>query len=253
MRSRNRSQTFCLPLLLVSLVTGILHAGEASVAFDHANKLYEQGKYSESIAAYTNLLRHKETSAAVYFNLGNACFKNGQTGQAIAAYRLAQRLAPRDPDIRANLRFTRESLGQSSFGPGLWQRWFNMFTLNELTLAAVVALWLWLLVLAAGQFRRTWADNLRTYRMVLGLATGFLLAWLALVLQSRLGSTQAVVISRDAAVRYGPFEEAQRFYTARDGAEVAVLDRKENWVQVSDGSKRVGWLQAKDLVLLPRG
>jgi tetratricopeptide (TPR) repeat protein len=239
-------------LLTCCLVPGSVRAGAASDAFDQANKLYEERKYSQAIAAYTKLLREKEVSAALYFNLGNAYFKKGQTGQAIVYYRLAERLAPRDPDIRANLTFARDAVGGRVPG-GRWQRWLNLLTLNELTLMAAAVFWLWLLVLATGQYRRDWAPGLRTYRWTLGLWTLLFVAWLGVVLQSRLGSTDAVVVTREAVVRYGPFEEAQSFYTARDGTELAVLDHKDNWLQVIDGSRRVGWLPAKEVFLLPRG
>jgi tetratricopeptide (TPR) repeat protein len=239
-------------LTLLCLAMRVVLAGEASASFDQANQLYEQGKFSDAIAAYTKLLERKDISAALYFNLGNACFKNGQTGQAIVYYRLAQRLAPRAPDIRANLRFARETVGANTPGLGRWERWLQVLTLNELTLLGAVTLWTWFLLLAAGQLRRDWAQNLRPYRILSGFATVLVLAWLGVVWQSRIGSSSAVVITREAVVRYGPFEEAQRFYSARDGTELAVLDHKESWLQVSDGSKRVGWLPSKDVFLLPR-
>jgi tetratricopeptide (TPR) repeat protein len=239
-------------LTWLCLAMRVAQAGDASTSFDQANQLYEQGKFSDAIAAYTKLLQEKDISAALYFNLGNACFKSGQTGQAIVYYRLAQRLAPRDPDIRANLRFARETVSGNPPGLGRWERWLQVLTLNELTLLGAVSLWLWLLILAAGQLRRDWAQDLRPYRIVSGIATVLVLAWLGLVWQSRIGSSSAVVITREAIVRYGPFEEAQRFYTARDGTELAILDHKDSWLQVSDGSKRVGWLPSKDVFLLPR-
>jgi len=146
-------------------------------------------------------------SAALYFNLGNACFKNGQTGQAIVYYRLAHRLAPRDPDIRANLRFARETVGGNPPGLGRWERWFQVLTLNELTILGAATLWIWLLILAAGQLRRDWAQDLRPYRILSGIATVLVLAWLGVVWQSRIGSSSAVVITREAVVRYGPLKK----------------------------------------------
>ena len=240
------------------LTTGICQAADSGTApsisarFDQANKFYEQGKYAEAISAYRLLLDQQQVSAAVYFNLGNAYFKSNQAGQAIACYRLAQRLAPRDPDIGANLRFAREGVNSS---PGLprWERWVNRLTVNEMTFASMAAVWLWFLLLAAAQWRREWARNWRSYLMMSGLAAGLAVAGLVIVLQKRLGSAPAIVIAPEASVRYGPFEEAQRFYTLRDGAELLVLDRKDNWLQVIDASRRTGWLQTNDVLVLPAG
>jgi tetratricopeptide (TPR) repeat protein len=222
-------------------------------AFDQANKFYEQGKYPEAIQVYQKLAQDGRVSAALYFNLGNAFFKNSQPGEAIASYRLAQRIAPRDPDVEANLRFARENVGGPSFGMNRWQRWLFLLTVNELTLLTGGLLWLWLLLLALEQVRRNWRAALRPYRVFAGIAGLLAAAWLAWVAEARLGALSAVVVVHEAVVRYGPFDEAQKYFTLRDGAELTVVDHKETWLQVSDASNRTGWLQRKDVLVLPQG
>ena len=144
-------------LLIAWSTTIAARAGADSASFDQANRLYEQGKYTDAIVAYRGLLG-KQSSAALYFNLGNAFFKSGNTGEAIINYRLAQRLAPRDPDILANLRFARESVGgAASRRP--WERLANVLSTNEITVVAAVLVWAWLLVLTAGQLRPAWVPR----------------------------------------------------------------------------------------------
>jgi len=254
-----RSSAFRLvPPVLWLVLPFLLAAGGAATAqgladrFDAANRLYEQGKYSEAAVAYEGLIQQHHVSAALYYNLGNALFKSGQTGQAIAAYRLAQRLAPRDPDIRANLRFARESAG-TTVRTRSWQSFLQALTLNELTLMAAAALWAWLTVSVVIQVRRSSAPLLCPYRNWLAAIALVALLWLGVVADLRLGHSTAVVIVPDGVLRYGPFEEAQTFLPLHDGTELTVLSRKDHWLQVSDGSNRVGWLQAKDVTLLPRG
>jgi uncharacterized protein YgiM (DUF1202 family) len=60
----------------------------------------------------------------------------------------------------------------------------------------------------------------------------------------------AVVVAPEATARSGPFDEAQSAFTAHDGAELAVLDHRDNWLQVTDGSGRIGWLPAKQVEVL---
>ena len=85
-------------------------AEDVTSAFDRANKLYEQSRFSEAVGAYQQLNQSGLTSPTMYFNLGNAFFKSGQTGRAIAAYRQAQTLSPRDPSIHEHFR-PRDSSG----------------------------------------------------------------------------------------------------------------------------------------------
>lgn len=241
-----------LILCLLALSTPS-RAADGTVRFDAANKLYELGKYSEAVASYQELIQAGQISAAVYFNLGNAYFKSGHTGQAIVAYRIANQLDPRDPDIRANLRFARESVQGATPPLRPWERWIKLLTLNELTLAASALVSLWFLVLAVGEFRRERVRSLRPYKLVFGVGAGIALIWLGLAVKTRLTADSAVVITNEGTVRYGPFQEAQSFYTLRDGSEVTVLNRKDDWLHVADRSNRTGWIEAKQVSILPPG
>lgn len=231
---------------------GLVPPESFNVAFDRANRLYEQGQYTNAIAAYERLLASGRVSAALYFNLGNACFKAGQVGRAIFHYRLAQRLAPRDPDILANLQFARGSVpGASLRKEPPWLRWSRRVALDEATLAVMGAAWLWLGLLTA---RLLWPQTrrpLRGWTALSGAAAGLLALGFAVSIYHRGGVTTAIVVTRDAVTRYGPLEESQSFFTARDGMELAVLDHKAGWLQVADPNQRVGWIEARHVVLLP--
>ena len=233
----------------------LLWAGSAlgqgeSLTFDSANKLYEEGKYAEAARTYEELLQSGKASEALYFNLGNACFKAGQIGRAIAAYRLAERLNPRDPDLRANLQFARRQIQGPTLPPAVWQSWLERLTLNEWTFVACITLWLLFLLLILGQWRPPWRRALRSYVLASGFSTLALLICLALVLHARHFVRRAVVIDREAVARQGPLDESQTAFVLHDGAELEVLDQKDNWLQVSTDPRRIGWVR-RDQVLIP--
>lgn len=221
-------------------------AADNTAAFEAANKLYEQGKYVEAVTAYDALLKGGEKSAAVHFNLGNAHFKAGQIGLAIAHYRAAQELAPRDPDIRANLQFARDHVAGGQAEPvELWRRAVNTLTLNEWSTLAMIALWGWLVLLTLARWQPRLRNSLRGYTATIGVV-GFLLAGvLVLAAQQRWGNRVAVIIVPEAVVRFGPLEESQSAFTARDGTELQVLDAKSGWLQVGDAQGRLGWVPEK--------
>lgn len=241
-----------LAFALLAILFPILARAEISgSAFESANKLYEEGKYSEAATAYARLLQGGETSAALYFNLGNAFFKSGRIGRAIAAYRLAGQMTPRDPDVRANLQFARNQVQAPSLLPGRWQRWLERLTLNEWTLLAAGAAWLWLLLLAARQWRPELRPALRGYAITAAIAAGLLCCCAAVALYETRLTRVAIVIVGDAEVRHGPLGESQTAFTAHDGAELQVLDQKDEWLQVSAGPRRMGWLR-RDQALTPQ-
>lgn len=240
----------CLFWVLALLAAGLgqpaLRAADPS-SFDSANVLYEQGQFAAAAAAYEQVIASGLQSPALFFNLGNAWFKSGHLGRAIAAYRQASRLTPRDPDLRANLAFAREQRRGPSLTPGWFARGSAQLTVDEWTLLACAATWAWLLSWALLRLRPDWSSVLRK------LTFTFLVAAVLLALclgsawrQSRAPS--AVVVAAEVPVRHGPLEESQPAFTLYDGAEVEVLDRKEQWFQVSADGKQIGWLKSEDLL-----
>ena len=236
--------------LVVLALTSSAGAAETAQAFEAANKLYEQGRYREAAAAYGELAQKLPGNVAVRFNLGNACFKSGQIGHAIAAFHHAQQLAPRDPDIQANLQFARSQVNGVTLKHTWWQRRLASLTLNEWTILAAVPLWLLIGLIALGQFKPALRPKVRTLVLAAGLATlvGFALA-IAAATVNKSGKT-LIVTARDTVVRHGPLEESQSAFTVNDGAELEWLDSKDDWRQVSDGQNRIGWIKADAVVSL---
>ena len=246
-------------LLALALLAAPLHGENLAPAFDQANKLYEQGKYAEAASAYEKLLRADSNSPALYFNLGNARFKAGQSGRAIVAYRQAEMLAPRDPSLRFNLNFVRKKVSGSEAIPAeTWAHWLAALTLNEWAALAAGAFWLWFLLLALRELRPVLRRTLSGYTATAGVVWLMLAAGLVAALYEHSRVKEAVVVATNAVVRYGPLEESQVFYQLRDGSEVRVLDEKElavgdkkqSWLQVQDATRRVGWVQRDQVLLL---
>jgi len=224
-----------------------------ATSFDDANKLYEQGKFKDAAAGYQKLLQSGHASPALYFNLGNAYFKNGQMGRAVTAYRQAELMTPRDPDVRANLQFARNQIqGPTISVPG-WQRWLNKLSLNEWTWLGAGCLWLWLALLIVAQMRPTLTTSLKKVFITLGLVAVLVNACLFATLQVDRLTTTAVVIAPEAVVRQGPLDESQTAFTVHDGAELQVMDRKDEWLQITTDPRRIGWIRRDQVILTPQG
>jgi hypothetical protein len=242
------------PPLLVMLALMVLRVpGQAAVsaeAFDAANKLYDAEKFGDAAVAYGKLLQSGQASSAIYFNLGNAFFRAGEIGRAILAYRHAEQLAPRDPDIRANLQFARNQVqGPTRNVPG-WQRALGKLNLNEWTWLASAAVWLCLLMLTMFQIRPTLKPFLRNYLVAMAAVTLCLCGCLVLVLQQTRFSPCAIVVGRDAAVHQGPLDESKTAFTAHDGAELQVIDQKDNWLEVRTDPQHFGWVNGEQALML---
>jgi len=221
------------------------------LSFDAANKLYDEGKFPDAATAYEKLIMSGKASSTIYFNLGNALFKSGQLGRAIASYRMAEQLSPRDPDIRANLRFARNQVQAPTMATNPLQSSLRRLTLNEWTILTAAAFWILFLLLAAGQLRPEARRLLRPYAL-LSLIVGLLLAaGLTYSFYYQRMVRIVIVTVPDALVRQRPLDTAPNAFPVHDGAEMRLLERRENWLQVSPDPSRIGWITQDNALIYP--
>lgn len=238
-------------VLFLLIAAPRVQAAGSEAAFEQGNKFYEEGKYTQAVTAYDQAHQSGKVSAALLFNRGNAFFKLGQTGRAIASYLQAEKISPRDPDVRANLQFARTlARGGTNYRADRWHAWLASLSLNEWTLLTTATLWVLFVFLALGEWRPEFRRTLRNYTATAAFAALFSGVCLAGVIDDDYITKSAVVITGEAEVRNGPLEESQTVYKVRDGAELTILDQKDGWYQVVDSAQRVGWLRQEQVLLL---
>lgn len=243
------------PLLLMLVLAWLgdfAVAGELDSLFEAGNRLYEQGRYLEAVQTYSNLVERGYVSSGVLFNLGNANFKAGRLGYAVGHYRLAERLAPRDPDIQANLRFVQTAVaGAPPPSRPVPARWIIRATLNEWAWATSLSFWGLFWILSVRLIRPQSAASLRPWIAPCAGLTLMVAACLAWGSVDRFGTTRAVVIQKEAILRHGPVDESPSLQTLVDGQELIILDQKDPWYQVKGASRGIGWIRRESLWVLP--
>jgi tetratricopeptide (TPR) repeat protein len=219
--------------------------------FADANRLYEQGRFSEAAEAFQRMTAAGKANATVWFNLGNARYQAGQIGRAVAAYSKAQALAPRDQEIAGNLRLARLKAGtrQDESIATLLGR----FTLNTWAVLAGLAVFVWFLLRVLVELRPARRSGLRTALLGTGLLALLFCAATAVVAYDQIGTHRVVVAVPEAVVRRGPLAESQNVFTPPDGTEMEVLDVKDAWLKVRDADGQEGWLLKAQVLTLTGG
>jgi hypothetical protein len=110
-------------MTLLSLCVALADPGES---FRAANDLLASGDLAGAEAGYRALIADGLVDADLYYNLGNVLFREEQVPLALLAWRRSALLAPRDPDVQANLEFARrgvvDDLAASDPAP-VWAPW----------------------------------------------------------------------------------------------------------------------------------
>lgn len=240
---------FAVIALVCALGAGPVRAassGEASAEwtriFETAGVAFDEGRYTDAIDLYTGLLERNVVASELLLNLGNAYFRAGQLSNAVLNYRRAWYLAPRDPDIRANLGFAMREANAVMSTPSVIQRAARTLTLSEWCLVATLAWWLAGLAGVAAILKR----NARPM-------FGRMAALILLVLIAALGAIwdgarirsgrEQVIMRDDVEALYAPLEDAQARFAVPAGSIVELRQSAPPWAKVSVGNE-VGWIRS---------
>ncbi len=225
--------------------------GDPRELFARANRLYESGNYAEALSAYDALVRKGFRGGNLYYNLGNTYFKLDDKGHAILFYEKARKLNPRDQDVASNLEYAL-SLIEDKIEPWprswILERWsmaVGYFTLGEIVSSAAITYWILCAVLAIFLYVRSWRRPLVRVAgalvIVLAVFVGGAVSrvWMA-------GQEGAVILSKEAKVRYGPSDKDVTAFVLHEGAVVEIENRKGDWCQVSLPDGKAGWVEGRN-------
>jgi tetratricopeptide (TPR) repeat protein len=235
-----------------SLLCGWLLAASCAhaSAFSDANQQFESGDFAAAAASYEKILAAGGPDAAVLYNLGNSYQSLKQYGPAILSYERARLLAPRDPDLVANLALARKAataFEEAPANPRL-DAALDYLSRNEWSwLVAACAVFLGVLSVAAGAVK--FPRRGRKLATISAAVAVLAIAAASTSLYLRRGeATRGIILSDNATVRLSPFAKADSLGTAGVGRVVHLGTQSGDfrYVEVPETHLR-GWL-AKDEV-----
>jgi len=243
-------------LLLFALVTAgrtpePLTPDRAQYLFQRSTEAYQAKRYEEAARDLEAVLEGGFESAAVHYNLGNAWFRLGKPGRAILHYRRAERLAPRDEDLRVNLGLAREATvdrlrpaASPAWRRGLfWAR--DSMSREELAALFVGAMGVLVALLLARRLLPSRGPPRVAARVAAGLTLALGLSLGARTWMDRPGRDGVVVVAESDA-RTGPGEEFAVHFRLHEGAEFRVLERRPGWTKIEVQDRR-GWVKGTDV------
>jgi tetratricopeptide (TPR) repeat protein len=236
-----------LALLCVMLAPrSAAHAGEERAQrFESANAAFAAGDFTAAKAGFQAILEADGPSAAVLYNLGNACFRAGLVGEAVLSYERALLIAPRDQDMRANLRQVRNAAGLAEPAPGPWTRLVRLLTGDGWAWLASVALYVCCAALLALRLLRAngSAQQLRSALRFSAAAAAATVVIGAAACAARLAERdRAVVLAADPTLRVAPYASATASSELAPGEVVRIERIHQGFALVRTSGGKSGWM-----------
>lgn len=207
-----------------------------------ANAAFARARYDEAARLFRDAIARHGYSAPLLYDLGNAWLRAGRIGEAVLAYERALALAPRDADVRANLREARRAGHLRNEAPDGWTRLASVASADEWAWAASASLSLAAALAVLAALRRP--APLASRRLWLGAGAAALAAVLASLLCARQVKAldRAVVTAEDARLRDAPYEAAELGSSLPPGEMVRIEQRHGAYALVRTRSGRSGWV-----------
>lgn len=218
--------------------------------FEAGNKFYRQDKFEEAVKAYENVLKTKQHSAELYYNLANAYYKLNKTAPAIYYYEKALVLNPDYSDAKNNLQFAQnmtiddiKPVQQVGFGK-IIHDFTSSYTYDGWAKIAIGFSILFLLFFIGYYFSAT--TLLKRIFFV-----GLFIALIALVLSvasaiaekaSYENDRPAIIFADTVGIKNEPKENADNAFMLHEGTKVQIIETLDNWRKIQLADEKEGWV-----------
>jgi tetratricopeptide (TPR) repeat protein len=219
-----------------------------------AQRAYAAGDHNAARIAYDSIAASFD-SPALQLNIGNCWYKLGDAAHAILHYERGLRLAPSDPDLRANLDLANEQVkdriaGVPAFTLGRWWSAFrsgpdpDAWSRRSLLASAALFVLLGLLrVLGTG-----WQRRLAQGAAALAAAWTLLSVGMAAARNRDLNDhSSGIIMSAKVVVLGEPRSESTQLFVLHKGSKVLLGETSDGWVEVRLPNGTQGWAPAADL------
>lgn len=237
--------TFVFAVLLASASIGV---AQSNPQFTKANQEYASGDFNAAASDYEELVRSRQDTPNLFYNLGNAYFRKKDLGRAILNYQRALALDPHHPEARANLQISRDEARALELVPTKLERVLAVATPNQCAVAATIGFWVFAFSVVALIFNR----RRRALALaVVSLLVGGFAVFAAWKLQTgKSGPGLAIVTSENTDARLATADTANRVLTLPAGSEIIITSQRGDWIYAELPNNLRGWMPAKSAELV---
>jgi tetratricopeptide (TPR) repeat protein len=251
-----KSQRFFAVVFLCIMFPAKLLGVPLDYWFEKANGFYEQQAFDSAQFYYEKITASDIRNSNVFYNMGNACFRQKKLGLAMLYFEKAQKLAPNDPDIRANIRFVQSTLVdrlpllEQSFVEAILRYLHNMVSLDRQLWLFFFLLFALSVLFAVGIYAsanlRLWIIYLSSILLVLTLCCGISMG---VKIYSNAVNQEAIVLSASVDAKNQPNGDKVLF-TVHEGTKFRILKQIGDWSLAGLPTGVSGWVPTTSLGII---
>lgn len=244
--------------IFLILASCFIMQGQNEALFKKGIDSYNEGRYSEAISYYETILKNKEHSAALYFNLGNCYYKMNRIAPSIYYYEKALLLDPNDTDIQNNLAFARqmtldaiEEMPETGLAK-VYKGTAGALSYEEWGVLSVLFVCMGILgYIVYFLVRYSTHKRIALISSLVLISLGFIFVAFAYIGQQDYRNDQPAIIFAEAiTVRSEPNRRSEPVFELHEGTKVQVLDELEDWNKIQLVNGQEGWLPQEEIRLL---
>ena len=213
-------------------------------AFEKANKAYAEGRFGEAAANYESLINSGKWNANLFYDLGNTWYRVGDFGQAILNYERAIALEPRHPEADANLRLARDEARALEMRRDWVERYAGFATVMQYTIAAAIALWVALFLVAQSFFAARASVGRKTLIVLSLIVCGTSIFGIVTLENGARGEALAIVTGKNVDARLATADDAKSVLVLPAGSQIKILSERGDWIYAELPNDQRGWLPA---------
>lgn len=253
----SNAQTLNTIVLLLIMSASSLCAVAQTKA--EADKLYNDGNYSEAAKTYESILANKGTSFEIYYNLGNCYYKMDVLSYAILNYERAHLLNPSDASVNQNLAYVRGKIVDKAvpesemFFVSWWHSMVNITSIDNWLIVGISAFVLMLIGLLAFGFLSSIGIRRVGFYGAIFCFVVVVLADLCAYSQhlSLINRDTAIVISPSVTVKSSPSDGSTELFVIHEGSKIHILDSSmKEWAEVKYEEGKQGWISKKSFEII---
>ena len=239
--------------VLLFSISGSLFSSQEELLLTAGNRDYLEGKWLEALGKYKQVEDDGWQSGTMFYNVGNCYFKLNELGEAIYYWEKAVKLLGNDPDLEMNLKIARAHVTDKVDEQVVLPVWGWLDRTRSILLIGTRS---WVVIAVSGLLFALLA--VRRW-LVRSLQKKQLLKWVCWVIAVRLildlffvafdanyaaKSHWGIVLRPEVEVLSAPAEKSGKLlFSIHEGSKVRVVRELEEWIEVSAGKDKQGWVK----------